>query len=438
MRYRLERGSQRKWSAVAISAACAVVTVSACSSPSKGKSAAASTPPAAAATAASAPGAASPATSAAGSPAVVPDKPSKPVTLNIIDVAGNLQLTKGMIDDFVKAHPDIVSNVTTTTGTAPSLAGKIQAQQGAGGGGGAIDLVLTGTDGLAAGISQNLWVKLTPDYSAKFPNLTSNYLQGAADMQQLAQGYGIELVYYPSGPLLEYNPKNVPNPPKTPAELLTWAKAHPGKFQYANPANSGPGRTFLMGLPYLLADSDPSNPTTGWAKTWDYLKQLGQYVPYYGSGTTETMKNLANGTVDMIMTTTGWYINPRALGTVPQSDGVSHFDNMTWVSDAQYAVIPKGVSPDVLAADTALIEFMLQPQEQAQAYDTGYFYPGPAVKGVTLSMAPAQSQQVMAQYGNKDFDTWISQFPIKTSLPADAQVTAFDLWTRQIGAGKEH
>jgi len=360
------------------------------------------------------------------------------VTLNILDVAGNLQLTKGMIDDFVKAHPDIVANVTTTSGTAPSLAGKIKAQQGSGGGGGAIDLVLTGTDGLAAGIDQNLWVKLTPDYNAKFPNLTSNYLQGAADMQQLAQGYGVELVYYPSGPLLEYNPKAVPNPPKTPADLLAWAKAHPGRFQYADPANSGPGRTFIMGLPYLLGDSNPSDPTNGWAKTWDYLKQLGQYVPYYGSGTTETMKNLANGTVDMIMTTTGWYINPRALGTVPQSDGVSHFDNMTWVSDAQYAVIPKGVSQDVLTADTDLIEFMLQPQEQAQAYDTGYFYPGPAVKGVTLSMAPAKSQQVMAQYGNKDFDTWISQFPIKTSLPADQQVTAFDLWTRQIGAGKEH
>ena len=32
------------------------------------------------------------------------------------------------------------------------------------------------------------------------------------------------------------------------------------------------------------------------------------------------MTNLANGTVDIIATTTGWDINPRALGTVPAED----------------------------------------------------------------------------------------------------------------------
>jgi putative spermidine/putrescine transport system substrate-binding protein len=359
------------------------------------------------------------------------------VTLNILDVAGNLQLTKGMIDDFVAQHPDVVAHVTTTTGTAPSLAGKIKAQQAAGTGDGAVDLVLTGTDGLAAGIDQNLWVKLSPDYDAQFPNLMDNYLAPAADMQKLAQGYGIALVYYPSGPLLEYNAKDVPNPPTTPDALLAWAKAHPGKFEYANPANSGPGRTFLMGLPYLLGDSDPSDPTNGWSKTWAYLKQLGQYVPAYATGTTATMTDLAKGTVDMVMSTTGWYINPRALGTVPADEAVTHFDNMTWVSDAQYAVVPKGVSQDVLTADTQLIEFMLQPKEQAQAYDTGYFYPGPAVKNVTLSMAPQKSQDVIAKYGDKDFDTWISQFPVKTSLAADDQVKAFDIWTRDIGNAKK-
>ena len=39
----------------------------------------------------------------------MPEKPSKAVTLNILDVAGNLQLTQGMIDEFVKQHPDVIS-----------------------------------------------------------------------------------------------------------------------------------------------------------------------------------------------------------------------------------------------------------------------------------------------------------------------------------------
>lgn len=356
---------------------------------------------------------------------------SGPVTINILDVAGNLQLTKGMIENFKAAHPEVVSNVTYTTATAPEMAGKLQAQQASSSS--AINLVLTGTDGLSAGIKNNLLTKIIPDHQASFPNLMENYLPAAADMQGLAQGYGIEVVYYPSGPLLEYNPTNVATPPQTPADLLAWAKAHPGKFEYARPANSGPGRTFLMALPYLLGDTDPTDPVNGWAKTWAYLKDLGQYITVYQTGTTATMKDLAAGTVDMLASTTGWYINPIVLGTVPKTTKVINFQNMTWVTDAQYAVIPSGVSTDVLNADLQLIAWMLKPDQQAISYDKGYFYPGPAVKNVTIDMAPADSQAAIKDIVPPEFATWIDQFPKKTSLPADAQVTAFDMWDKQIG-----
>ena len=354
-----------------------------------------------------------------------------PVTINVLDVAGNLQLTKGMIENFKAAHPEIVNNVTYSTATAPELAGKLQAQQQ--GGNVQINLVLTGTDGLSAGIKNNLLVKLTPDHQDAFPNLMANYLDPAAAMQGLAQGYGIEIVYYPSGPLIEYNPANVTTPPTTPQELLAWAKAHPGKFEYARPANSGPGRTFLMALPYMLGDKDPQDPTNGWANTWAYLKDLGQYINVYQTGTTATMKDLAAGTVDMLASTTGWYINPIVLGTVPKTTAVGNFQNMTWVTDAQYAVIPNGVSPDVLNADLQLIAWMLKPDQQAISYDKGYFYPGPAVKGVTLDMAPADSQAAIKAVLPAQFDQWITQFPKVTSLPADQQVIAFDLWDKNIG-----
>ena len=354
-----------------------------------------------------------------------------PVTLNILDVAGNLQLTKGMIENFKAAHPEVVNNVTYSTAAAPEMAGKLQAQQQ--GGQVQTSLVLTGTDGLSAGIKNNLLTKILPDSQDKFPKLIENYQPAAADMQQLAQGYGIEIVYYPSGPLIEYNPATVTTPPTTPQELLAWAKAHPGRFEYARPANSGPGRTFLMALPYLLGDSNPQDPTNGWAKTWAYLKDLGQYIKVYQTGTTATMKDLASGTVDMLASTTGWYVNPIILGTVPKTTAVGNFANMTWVTDAQYAVIPAGVSADVLTADLDLIAWMLHPDQQAISYDKGYFYPGPAVKNVTLDMAPADSQAALKGVVPAQFDTWINQFPKVTSLPADAQVTAFDLWDKNIG-----
>ncbi|MEY9942085.1 extracellular solute-binding protein [Streptacidiphilus sp. MAP5-3] len=367
-------------------------------------------------------------------PSTLATKPSKPVTLNILDVAGNLKLTQPIIDAFKAKHPDVVSGITTTTGTAPELAPKVQAQQQAGNV--QIQLVLTGTDGLSAGISKGLWYDLKPYYATFFPGLMANYQAPAASMATLAQDQGIELVWYPSGPLLEYDPAKVPTVPTTTNALLDWAKANPGRFQYAEPRNSGPGRTFLMGLPYLLGDSDPTDPVNGWAKTWAYLTELNKYISTYPTKTSTLMTNLAQGTVQVIASTTGWYINPRALGTVPASMKVAKFDNLTWVSDAQYGVIPKGVSDDELIAALQLLAFVLTPEQQAVTYDQGYFYPGPAVKGVTLSQAPASSQQVVATYGDPDFDTWMADNPIKNSLPATAQVTAFDLWDKNIGATK--
>ncbi|MFL6122037.1 extracellular solute-binding protein [Actinophytocola sp.] len=364
----------------------------------------------------------------------VPKKPSQPVELNILDVAGNLQLTQGMIDEFVAKNPDIVSKVNYTKATAPEMPGKLQAEQQ--GGQSQTHLVLTGTDGLSAVIQEKLVLKLLPDFSSRFPKLAENYLPAAGKMQELAQDQGIEVTFYPSGPLIEYDPNVVKDPPKTTDDLLKWAKAHPGKFQYAVPANSGPGRTFLMGLPYLLKDKDPKDPENGWDKTWAYLKELGQYVDYYPTGTTATMTNLANGTANMIASTTGWDINPRVLGTVPAGMKITTLKGFHWVTDAHYAVIPRGVSEDVLSADLALIQWMLRPQQQAKAYDKGYFYPGPAVKGVTLDMAPQASQDAIEQFGRKEYDNLIKNNPQETSLPAEQQVAAFQKWDREIGSGK--
>ncbi|HET9172883.1 MAG TPA: extracellular solute-binding protein [Actinospica sp.] len=360
--------------------------------------------------------------------------PSSPVTLNILDVAGNLALTKPAIEAFASANPHIVSGVTYTTGTAPQVPAKLKAEQA--GGNVQTSLVLTGTDALASGITDGLYVNLKSYYGQFFPGLMANYQTAAANMATLAQDQGIEIVWYPSGPLIEYNPAVVTNVPTTTDALLAWAQANPGKYQYAQPRNSGPGRTWLMGLPYLLGDSDPTDPTNGWSKTWAYLTELNKYISQYPSGTTATMKNLAAGTVNVIASTTGWYINPRALGTVPKSMAVAKFQNMTWVTDAQFGVIPKGVSNDTLIAAMSLLAHILTPTAQAVTYDKGYFYPGPAVKGVTIAQAPSSSQQVIATYGEPEFDSWMTQYPMKNSLPATAQVTAFDLWDKHIGSTK--
>ena len=357
-----------------------------------------------------------------------------PVSLNVVDVAGNLQLTRGAIEAFREKNPNLVSNVTFTNAPAPQLPGKIKAMQAAGRSD--IDLVLTGTDALAAGIEQNLWMKLLPDNAGAFPGVLDKYAPGPRKMQDVAQGFGLEVTYMPAGPLLEYNPAKVSDPPKTPAQLLAWCKAHPNKLIYARPANSGPGRTFLMGLPYVLGDKNPQDPINGWDKTWAFLKQLNDCVPYYPGGTSAVMKELGEGTRDMTVTVTGWDLNPRALGIVPADFRIQAFDDMTWVNDAHYMVIPKGVPKEKLDVLFKLMNFLLEPAQQAMTYDDGYFYPGPAVKGVTLEMAPAHSQEVVRKFGRPEYAKLLAERPHVQPLNAQAMVAAFQKWDREIGSQK--
>jgi putative spermidine/putrescine transport system substrate-binding protein len=363
----------------------------------------------------------------------IPDKPSAPVSLHILDVAGNQKLTGPMVDEFVKKHSDIISSVTWESAGAPDLVGTIKPQVDSKNI--SVDLVMTGTDGLSAGIGQDLWIPLVKDYGDRLSNM-KNYIDPAQKMQELADGFGVVTTYYPSGPLLQYNPKIVKDVPSTPEELLAWAKANPNKFGYARPANSGPGRTFMMGLPYILGDSDPSDPVDGWDKTWAYLKDIGQYVNNYPTGTGQVITNMADESWGLIPTTTGWDINPRALDQEPNTIEAAPFDKFTWVTDAHYAVVPKGQSADKLSAILLLLQDILTPETNAMAYDAGYFYPGPSIKGATLDKAPQASQDIIEKFGRDWYDDLIESAPKATPLTPDLLVKAFDIWDREVGAGK--
>jgi len=277
-------------------------------------------------------------------------------------------------------------------------------------------------------------VPVVTDYAAGLPDLQSIYQPGAWKMQGLAQGQGVCTVFCPAGPLLEYMPDAVKTPPKTAQDLLDWTKAHPKRFLYARPANSGPGRTWLQGLPYLLGDKDPKDPKDGWDKTWAYLVELGKNIEYYPTGTGATMKELGEGSRDMVATTTGWDINPRILGVVPKEAEVGVLQGFHWVTDAQYMAVPKGVSDAKLAVLLDLIKYTLSKPAQATTWDKGYFYPGPAVKDVPLSMAPQDSQDAIKEFNRPFYDKLIREVPSETPLPADKLVYAFQRWDKQVGA----
>lgn len=357
-----------------------------------------------------------------------------PIVLQVVDVGGQLRLVRGMIDNYVKANPDKVSKVEYITDTAPNLPGRIKAQID----GGKIDttLALGGYDAVSTGLDAGIWAQILPGSADKFPKLDDNYQPGAKAYNDLAKGYAICTVYSPSGPMIEYDPSQVENPPKTIDDLKAWIKANPNKFFYARPANSGPGRSFLMGLPYLLGDKDPKDPVNGWEKTWAFLKEIDASIEYYPSRTGDVMTEMGNGTRAMTPVQIGWYIYPRATGTVPPEYKATVLQNTTWVADAQFAMIPKGLDADRQAIALDLIAWMLKPEQQAIAYDEGYFYPGPAVKNVPLSLAPAASQKVVNDFGMPGFDDMLKD--VKPVLPLDPAglVAAFNKWDKEIGQNK--
>jgi putative spermidine/putrescine transport system substrate-binding protein len=359
---------------------------------------------------------------------------NSPVQISVIDVAGNLALTQKIFDAYAAANKNRVARFTFTRSPAPELAGKIRAMQAAN----RVELhiVLTGLDGIAAGIEQGVWQDLSP-YHAQIGNPADLYEGGAAAIQKQAGGNGMLVAYSQQGPLLEYIPSRVAKPPTTLDDLMAWTRANPNKFFYARPANSGPGRTFVMALPYMLGDKDPVDPVKGWDKTWAYLKELNKNVEYYPSGTTPTMRELAQGSRDLIVSTMGWDIYPRVQGIVPREAAVVAFDKGTFVADGQFVAIPKGLPEDRLAVALDIVKYMLEAPQQAMVYADGYLYPGPARKAIPLSMAPAESQKVLGEFGRLSFyGPLLASTPVKAPLEPKPLIAMFRAWDEQIGGQK--
>ncbi|WP_017209067.1 extracellular solute-binding protein [Clostridium beijerinckii] len=357
-------------------------------------------------------------------------KSTQPITLNIIDVSGSMQLVGDSIDQFKAANPNLIGDVVVKKSTALEVPSLLKAQ---------IlsedmktNLIFTGIDGLSTCIDRDVIENIMPAYGSRFPDLESNYSSGAKATYDLVKGYAITYVYSPSGPFFTYNPDTVQNIPKTPDELLAFAKANPGKFTYARPAGSGPGRIFLQGLPYILGDKDPKDPKT-WDKTWAYLKELNQYIDYYPAKTGTTFTELKDGKRSIIASQLGWDMNQRIIGGIPQTYQGFVLNNTTLVADAQYMAIPKGLSDEQKNVVLKLMAWLMTPKMQAITYDSGYFYPGPSVKNVSLDMAPKESQDKIKPAIRQSYEDSINTLPNSTQLDTTKFMDALNMWDQLFG-----
>jgi putative spermidine/putrescine transport system substrate-binding protein len=360
--------------------------------------------------------------------------PSQPVTLEIVDAGGYVtQFGKVMIDNFVKANPKQVSKVNYLARiNSPELPGKLQVEEASGHV--STSLVFTGYDGLTPCINQNLLQSILPQYSSLYQSSINNYAPGAQQYQTFTQGYGLVVATTPSGPIFEYDPAKVQNPPQTIQDLKAWIIAHPKQFLYAQPPNSGPGRTMIMGLPYLLNDSNPSDPNNGWANTWQFLKDIKSSMLTPPTTTGETFKDLTNGTVSIIASTFGFDLTQKILKQIPTTFKTFMLQGTKFVPDSALVAIPKGIDTNTQIVVHNLIKYMLSPEAQVITYSNGSFYPGPAIKGIPLSDAPDSIKNPLSQTVDPNYDNWIKNTAVvKPLAPADL-VSAFNKWKADIAS----
>jgi len=351
---------------------------------------------------------------------------AEPVTLSVIDTGGDLASTEVIIRNYAKANPDKVKDIKIQRAPAPELPAKIKAQQDAGRLD--INLVLTGQDGGSL-LALNKQIIQIPNYKTEFPR--EILTDAGKALYDEGGGYLIPSGGNAGGPVFIYNPSKVPNPPKTAADLLAWVKANPGKFMYARPANSGPGRSILQGMSFILNDSKPMDPEKGWEKGWDFLKELGKSVEYYPTGTAITLKEFAQGQRWMIAGIMEWDMKPRAQSVIPPDSKIAILENTTFVVDGHYWAIPTGVPKEQVDVILDLMKFMWKPEQQVLTWTA---FIGPVVKSATIASAPKNIQDDVKEFWRPEYDQVGTKWKVSSPLGVTALSYAMDRWDREIGA----
>jgi putative spermidine/putrescine transport system substrate-binding protein len=358
-----------------------------------------------------------------------PASAGQPITLSIIDNGGDYASTGVIIENYKNANPDKIKEIKLQRGPAPETPAKIKAQQDAGRSD--INLVLTGQDAGSILAANKQLIDLFPKYNSLFPK--DELTEVGKVLQDSGGGSLMPTVGNAGGPVFIFNPKKVQKPPKTVDELLAWAKANPQKFLYARPANSGPGRSIMCGLPYILGDKAPMDPEKGWDKAWAFMKELGKYVEYYPTGTLFTLREFAQDQRWMISGIMEWDMKPRAEGVIPPDAKITVLDNTTFVVDGHYWGIPKGVPQNEIDVILDLMKFMRRPDQQALTWKA---FIGPVIKTATFDKAPADIRDLVKEHWRPEYDQIGpgKKYKMAPQLDFKELTYAMDRWDREIGA----
>ncbi|QUX92037.1 ABC transporter substrate-binding protein [Marinomonas sp. A3A] len=275
--------------------------------------------------------------------------------------------------DRIKAEYDVTLKQVKLTDTSDAV-NRVLAEKTAGkNSNGSIDLIWLNGENFRAMKDNNL---LFGPFSQSLPNYI-NYVDENA-RQSLTQDFGtpvdgMESPWGMAQVIFMYDTVILNNPPKSIAELLTYAKAHPGRITYPEPPQFL-GSTFLKQALYELtpyrkalaqpADSVDFDKIT--APLWAYLDQLhkvawrnGQTFP---SSSEEMMRLLDDQEIDVALS---FDISAASVqidkGNLPDSVRSYVFTNGT-IGNTHFLAIP--YNSGAKAGAQVVANFMLSPEAQ--------------------------------------------------------------------------
>jgi len=239
---------------------------------------------------------------------------------------------------------------------------------------------------------------------------------------------GAAIPYRGSSVVLAYNSQYVQTPPKTLAALLTWIKAHPGKFTYNSPNTGGSGYAFAE----TVVDSTlPQNVHTqmingyvpqlesNWKQGLDLLHSLNSYVyqGVYPNGNQAVLDLLAKGAIWVAPVWSDQSLTALKAGQLPKTIKLTQISNPSFTGGAAYLGVPKTAKNKVDVYK--FVNYVLSPPAQTTIINVMSGFPALPLKylpkAVQNQFADVAANTLRQGYSSKmqsDFKAaWQQQVP---------------------------
>jgi putative spermidine/putrescine transport system substrate-binding protein len=233
-----------------------------------------------------------------------------------------------------------------------------------------------------------------PVVKATAPNIAN------VDKKLLTPVHGAAIPYRGSSVVLAYDSNNVTSPPRTLSALLTWIKAHPGKFTYNSPNTGGSGYSFAETVvDQYLSQSELTQMVNGyvpslessWKQGLDQLHSLNQYVyqGVYPNGNQAVLDLLAKGQIWVAPVWSDQSLTALKNGQLPSSVHLLQISNPSFTGGAAYLGVLKTARNKTSVYK--FVNYILSPPAQTQIINVMSGFPA-----IPLKLMPKAIQNKFA------------------------------------------